>query len=112
MRECGVVVAAVPWIVATIWQIWTLFHGKSSENNGLSSFKFRPYKMLSSFWFKCWVGRNLVPFPKLFVDTFYTVSGNRASIATVYVKPDCTGNVAIQIVAGQVVCTGSERSRD
>ena len=41
-----------------------------------------------------------------------TVSGNRACITTVGVKPDCTGNVAIQILAGQVVCTGSERSRD
>ena len=42
----------------------------------------------------------------------HTVSGNRAFIATVGVKADCTGNVAIHLVAGQVMCTGSERSRD
>ena len=43
---------------------------------------------------------------------YYTVSGNRAFVATVGVKPGCTPNVAIQIVAGQVVCTGSERAHD
>ena len=43
---------------------------KSSDNNGLSSFRIRPYTMLSSKWFSCWVGKHLVPFPELFVYTF------------------------------------------
>ena len=53
-----------------------------------------------------WMAINHVQ--KVLIQVIYTVSGNRAFIATVGIKARCMPNVAIQIVAGQVVCTGSD----